>query len=682
MKNSNSIGIGRRVLVVIAGLVLSVASADGSNAEGKQENPMSVEKRLPESIPMKNLWTAGIDDVLIGEGWYRIQSTGPVLADVVHPEDAFACRLDAPISNDVVQLSCGRVRSLLANALYSPREDLALEFVGENVRLRWDDSKGLYSVATDGPIVVRVKPDYFKTRLGIKWYQPLDKTEFSRAPAGWCSWYYYYLSVDEAGILRNLDWLKANLAPFGLQAVQIDDGWQGRGDGQGDNRDWFVTCEKKFPHGMKWLADKIREEGFMPGIWLIPLTQSDGKRYEADPGLFVRDAEGKSIGEISKPQEWMERNPKVLCDWCGRYWYDASNPKTLDYLRDLFKMICRDWGYEYVKIDGQGSVSARYNQHRKQLWNPEMEGDAIYREALKAMREGMGPNRFLLNCAKGWDSCGLCQGMRIGGDVGATLEGFENAIKSTMEWLFVNNIAWWADPDVVCVRPPLSLEQARAWVTTVSITGQMFMTSDDMPALDPERVDMLKYAYPVADIRPMELYKITNRPAIFDLKVNKPGVGEWDVVAVFNWSREWTRSGSLSPKQLGIPPEENGYVFFDVWGQKMLASGEQKIELSVPPMECRVVSIRKREPRPQLIGTNRHLTQGADDIESLEWNEKSRTLSGTVYVVGGHPYRLQFTVPQGWKPEFDELEVKDGVGIIALESKKNRTMKWSVGFRK
>jgi hypothetical protein len=100
------------------------------------------------------------------------------------------------------------VRSLLANALYSPHEDLALEFVGENVRLEWDDSKGLYSVATDGPIVVRVKPDYFKTRQGLKWYQPLDKKEFSRAPAGWCSWYYYYLDVDEAGILRNLDWLK------------------------------------------------------------------------------------------------------------------------------------------------------------------------------------------------------------------------------------------------------------------------------------------------------------------------------------------------------------------------------------------------------------------------------------------------------------------------------------------
>ncbi len=154
------------------------------------------------------------------------------------------------------------------------------------------------------------------------------------------------------------------------------------------------------------------------------------------------------------------------------------------------------------------------------------------------------------------------------------------------------------------------------------------------------------------------------------------------MVAVFNWSRDWTRSGSLSPKQLGIPPEENGYVFFDVWGQKVLACGEQEIEIQVPPMECRVVSIRKRESRPQLIGSNRHITQGADDIESLEWNDQSRTLSGTVNVVGGYPYTLQFTLPEGWKPESGEIEVKEGVGTITLESKKNRAMKWSVEFRK
>ncbi len=243
----------------ILGLFFSLALSSRSNAQAGQGDNMKWHEQLPESLPLKNLKTSGIDDVLIGEGWYRIQSTGPVSADVVHPKDAFPCRLDAPISNDVVQLSCGRVRSLLANALYSPLEDLALEFVGANVRLEWDGSKGLYSVATDGPIVVRVKPNYFKTRQGLKWFQPLDKKEFPRAPAGWCSWYYYYLDVDEAGILRNLDWLKTNLAPFGLQAVQIDDGWQGRGDGQGDNRDWFVTCKDKFPHGMKWLAGKIRK---------------------------------------------------------------------------------------------------------------------------------------------------------------------------------------------------------------------------------------------------------------------------------------------------------------------------------------------------------------------------------------------------------------------------------------
>ncbi len=643
---------------------------------------MPDKNELPRLLPLKNLKTADIIDVLIGKGWYRIQTTGPVSADIVHPKDAFLCRLGATASNEVVQLSCGRVQSRLADSLYSPAQDLALEFKGENLCIQWDESRQIYSLTSDGPIVVRIKKDFYKTCHGFKWFRPLDKKKFPRAPSGWCSWYYYYLEVDEKGILRNIEWLKNNLAPFGLEVAQIDDGWQGRGDGQGDNRDWFSTCRKKFPHGMKWLAERIRGAGLLPGIWLIPFTQSDTGRYEADKNLFIRDDKGRSIGEINNPQEWMERNPPVCCDWCGRYWYDASHPDTIRYFKDLFRMICGEWGFGYVKIDGQGGVSAKYALHRNRLSNAAMESDEVYRAGLKAMRSSMGPNRFLLNCGAGWDSAGLCQGIRTGTDVGANLDGFENAIDGVMNWLFVNHIAWWADPDVVCVRPPLTLEQARSWVTLVSITGQLFMTSDDMPALDRERVALLHYALPVADIRPMELYKLKNRPSIFDLKVNKPGVGEWDVVAVFNWSRKWTRSGSLSAEGLGIPASENGYVFFDVWNQRMIDSGGDAIELEIPPMETRVVSIRRRELHPQFIGSNRHMTQGSDDIENLEWNVNTRTLSGVAHVVGGYPYHVHFTVPKGWAPASTDIPFGKGSGTIILHSKTNQALDWSVRFKR
>jgi len=217
----------------------------------------------------------------------------------------------------------------------------------------------------------------------------------------------------------------------------------------------------------------------------------------------------------------------------------------------------------------------------------------------------------------------------------------------------------------------------------VGITGQMLMTSDDMPELEAERVELLKRIYPVADIRPMELYPLWGNPAVFDLKINKPGVGEWDVVSVFNWSHTWNKTGSLTTRMLGIPPSENGFIFYDIWNEQVLASGKDTLEIDVPPMECCVFSIRNLEQHPQVIGTSRHLTQGADDLEEIHWDNASATLSGRSCVVSADPYRIHFTMPQGWVIIGNEaITVKAGCGVLTLNSATNEKLSWQVRFKK
>jgi alpha-galactosidase len=132
-----------------------------------------------------------------------------------------------------------------------------------------------------------VEKDYMKLKRGLACFRPLDKKAFSRAPAGWCSWYVFYQGIREDQVVQNTDWLAANLKKFGCRYVQIDDGWQGVGQGSGENRDWYVTEKHKFPHGMKWLADYIRGKGFRPGIWLIPFATST-KRFFWIWGLTKR----------------------------------------------------------------------------------------------------------------------------------------------------------------------------------------------------------------------------------------------------------------------------------------------------------------------------------------------------------------------------------------------------------
>lgn len=589
---------------------------------------------------------------------------------------AFLCRLSPGARPDIVQLSSGEVQSTLANALFAPGRDAGVAFEGQRVRLQRQGDR--WRVAVSGLTAIRVEHDHYRKR-GIAYYTPLDKRVFGRAPAGWCSWYEMYQNVSEDKIVANSRWLAENLRPFGCEYVQIDDGWQGVGHGNGENRDWFVT-DKRFPHGMKWLADRIRADGLRPGLWLCPFGESDERRFKEHPRVFVRRADGTSIGENLSNPDATGANQRY--NWVGRFLVDPTSGEGQQYLRDLFRMICLDWGYDYVKIDGQGGMSGTYSQWQKQLARPELTGPEAYRFGLQALRAVMGPKRFLLNCGGGWPSVGLCEGIRTGGDIGANWKGMQPAIDCTMRWLFLNNIAFWTDPDAVCVRPSLTADQARLWVTLLGITGQLLMASDDMTRLPADRVELLKRIYPVADIRPMCLYPLTGRPPVFDLKVARDW-GNWDVVALFNWSQATSTSLRVGAADLGLEPGD--YVYYDVWAKRLLAVGAAPLTLSLPPTSCRVVVVQRRQDHPQLLGTSRHLTQGADDLKAVSWKPQGDgqgTLSGVSQVVAGDPYEIRFTVPPGWEVSGEGVTREGPLAVLTVRHDRSEAVAWQVSCRR
>ena len=585
--------------------------------------------------------------------------------------DAFLCRLTPGQRTDVVQLSIGDVESRLCDALFSPKADLGLSFTGKGVRLQRTGT-GAWTVTATSLERVTVEQGVYVNR-GIKYYTPLDKSVFKRAPAGWCSWYEYYQGISEDAIVANVKWLAKNLKPFGCDYVQIDDGWQGVGHGNGENRDWFVT-DKRFPHGMKWLADQIRAEGFTPGIWLCPFGESDQALFKSDPKAFVRRPDGTSIGENLANPDTTGANERY--NWVGRDLVDPTTPEGQAYLKKLFHMLCLEWGYDYVKIDGQGGMPYTYEDWRKQLGNSKLTGEEAYRFGLEALRSQMGKKRFLLNCGGAWSSVGLCEGIRIGGDIGASWSGMQPAIDCTMRWLFLNNIAFYTDPDAVCVRSPLTPDQARMWATMVGITGQLLMASDDMTKLPADRVDMLKRIFPVADIRPMCLYPQQGRPPIFDLKVARPW-GSWDVVALFNWGDTTSKSISVGPEDLGLPP--GAYVYYDAWAKRIISAGNKPLRLDLAPTSCRLITVHKQDAPPFPLGTSRHITQGADDLQDVKWDAAMKTLSGKSHVVAGDPYELLFhSWPNSYPAAQSGLKEANYVTTLTLPSDRSGWVPWKV----
>ena len=344
----------------------------------------------------------------------------------------------------------------------------------------------------------------------------------------------------------NAKWIADNLKDFGAQYVQIDDGWQGVSTNLDGKRDW-TTLRQTFPHGLdKNLTAYINSLGLTPGLWLAPHGPSSPAVVTNHHNVFLRKAGGALDASNTR--------------WEGKYLVDPSTPESLQYMHDLFAGLAKQ-GFEYFKIDGQPDVAEEYRTKAKFMNNQSDDTDALYRKTLDSIRASIGPNRYLLGC---WgipeEGVGIMNGSRSGGDIVGGWSGFQVALRATLPFYFLHNIAWYSDPDVVLVRSPLTLDQARAWAALQGLTGQAVMSSDRLMDLSDERVELLRRIYPAVDIRPLDLYPTEGTKRIWDLKVNHLD-RQYDVVQVFNFDEKDTANRSCSGGATSVCPPARPCMF-------------------------------------------------------------------------------------------------------------------------
>ncbi|HEY2973241.1 MAG TPA: NPCBM/NEW2 domain-containing protein [Pyrinomonadaceae bacterium] len=527
-------------------------------------------------------------------------------------------------NKDLLVMTLGAVNPVIADGTFDPATD--------EVRLKGGSSL----------------KNYYRDTLKIKYYKPIDKSRFPLPPAGWCSWYFYYQEIGEDEVKRNADWIAQNLKDYGAVYVQIDDGWQGTGHGLGDNRDW-TTIDKRFPGGMPGLAAYIKSLGLKPGIWLAPHGQSNEAIVKLNHGAFLLKPDGSSASST----------------WEGRFLIDPSTPESRQYLKDLFSTLSA-WGYEYFKIDGQPIVIREYRNKKSSMKHPVDDADELYRDTLASIRAAIGPDRYLLGC---WvvplEGVGLMNGSRIGADVLPNWDGFKFALRATMEYYFLHNIAWYTDPDVLVVRAPLPLEQARAWATLQGLTGQSLLTSDRLSDLSAERVELLRRVYPAVDIVPMDLFKSERNKRIWDLKVNHLG-RNYDVVGVFNFDETKAAPTYVSWKDLGLPENKLVHVF-DFWNKEYLGAWDKGVTVDLAPASTRVLTLLPQEDHPQLISTSRHLTQGWVDLVSQVYSPANNSYRGRSKVVRNDPYEIRFVFPRGKNFVIKQASARNANGRLAVK---------------
>lgn len=534
------------------------------------------------------------------------------------------CRIEDGSNPDLFVTTLGKVESPIAGGVFDPVKD--------EVTLK------------DGTVI----SNYYRDTLGVKFYQPLDKTQFPVPPSGWCTWYYYYNHVNENEVKRNAEWLADNLKDYGASYVQIDDGWQGAGGREGQ-RDWVTINRQRFPDGMSKLAADIKALGLEPGLWLAPHGQSNPQFVRNHPNVFLLKADGTTASDT----------------WEGKFLVDPTTPESSRYLKNLFTQLA-DWGYDYFKIDGQPIVVDEYASKASFMKIPSANAAELYRETLNDIRAAIGPERYLLGC---WgtplDGAGFLNGSRTGGDVVLGWGGFQVALRPTLEFYYLHNIVWYSDPDVLLVRPPLTLDQARAWATLEGLTGQALMSSDRLPDLPADRVELLRRVFPATDIRPLDLFPSKRNKHIWDLKINHLG-RNYDVVGVFDFDQDKAKQVQLNWKELGLPDGRPVHVF-DYWNQEYLGDWPEGMIVDVAPTSCRVLTMVPDNGHIQLVSTSRHITQGWVDLVALSQNKTGEVFEGTSRVIKNDPYELRFAFPRGTNYVIKNVTVRAGLRRLTVQ---------------
>jgi hypothetical protein len=455
----------------------------------------------------------------------------------------------------------------------------------------------------------------------------------------WCSWYAHRMAMTEDLVLANAAVAAAYLKPLGLEIMQLDHGWQ-RGDVTGD----WVTNER-FPHGLAWLAEELRQRyGLRLGVWISPTDVAEvSDVFKAHPEWMLKDEAGQP--RVNWRWYWV---PNPNC-----YELDATHPDAYAFVKDTFARLTAA-GVSYYKIDFLASCGAdHFAQHdafRTRGWG-------VLRRAMEAIRAGAGPAAFIRYCQPPpLLAVGLADAAYGGNDL---LDGgVAGVIPVTRENARALAASWWVNGRLyrreVCdlsVRMQADLEEVRQRLALMALAGCSISFSDEFQYLPPSRLRLMQQVLPPGGpaMRPLDLFQ-RSIPSVWHLHCQQP-FGAWEVVGLFN-HEDQPQSRSVEFAALGLRSEENLAVF-EFWEARFLGVHQRRLDLELPPHSSRVLFIHRLTGEPQVIGTDMHILGGWHDLLAASWDTEKRTLSGRCRRLPGATGRVFVFIPPGFSPRFE-----------------------------
>lgn len=300
------------------------------------------------------------------------------------------------------------------------------------------------------------------------YYDPSGAFKNPKHLTGWSSWYNTYERVTEDDVISSLIGFKQHEYP--IDVFQIDDGFE-RQVG-----DWLDVDTVKFPRGMKVLADDIKEQKYIPGIWLAPYAVGfKSKIVKEHPEWLLKHPDGSLV--VAGP------------NWGGFYAIDIYNQEARNHLQHVFDQVIDVWGFKLLKLDFlfAAAMIPRLGKSRGEIMWDAM--DLIVEFTKKrALLLGSGVtlpsvwgrleySRVSSDASPWWDHSVL--------KIANVRErvATNNAITSTLNRWFMGSTVFGSDPDVFFVRSnnnKLTKDEKHTLLVINIVFGQLTLMSDDV----------------------------------------------------------------------------------------------------------------------------------------------------------------------------------------------------------
>ena len=118
---------------------------------------------------------------------------------------------------------------------------------------------------------------------------------------------------------------------------------------------------------------------------------------------------------------------------------------------------------------------------------------------------------------------------------------------------------------------------------------------------------------------------------------------------------------------------------YDVWAERPMADVQQAIKATIAPHTTLTIGLRPAGSHPQIVGTTRHVIQGAIDIADERWDPATRTLSAKSLKLDGRSYAVTVSVPRGLRAAVCKSEVPCTVRRLETGHAVHTVIEWPQG---